>query len=266
MSQMTSETAQRIAEHGDSAGTLAAKASPIAAIGSLQILGVDLSTWVLIFNGIYVLLLIGDQVWKMYIRWKYGVRILKSLEGGENVDIADRRKGEPDKRLLKVERRKRESGQISPAMMRVLTAAMVIAIPAEGLRQYAYYDPVGILTVCYGHTATAEKGRFYPLEECKKLLSSDMLKSVMTVEHCAPQAPESVKIAFSDAVFNLGSVIACDVKDSAAARLLKAGEWELACKQLPRWNKGTIAGQKVTLPGLIARRAKELDVCLSGLG
>jgi GH24 family phage-related lysozyme (muramidase) len=28
--------------------------------------------------------------------------------------------------------------------------AVAIAIPAEGLRQWAYYDPPGILTVCYG--------------------------------------------------------------------------------------------------------------------
>jgi GH24 family phage-related lysozyme (muramidase) len=33
-----------------------------------------------------------------------------------------------------------------------LAVAMALAIPAEGLRQYAYNDPVGILTVCYGHT------------------------------------------------------------------------------------------------------------------
>ena len=30
--------------------------------------------------------------------------------------------------------------------------ATAIAVPAEGLRQWAYYDPPGILTVCRGHT------------------------------------------------------------------------------------------------------------------
>ena len=33
-----------------------------------------------------------------------------------------------------------------------VAAATAIAIPAEGLRQYAYRDPVGILTTCYGST------------------------------------------------------------------------------------------------------------------
>ncbi len=32
------------------------------------------------------------------------------------------------------------------------TIAAALAAPMEGLRQYAYYDPPGILTVCYGST------------------------------------------------------------------------------------------------------------------
>lgn len=39
-----------------------------------------------------------------------------------------------------------------------LAAALALAIPAEGLRQYAYYDPPGILTVCYGSTRDVVPG------------------------------------------------------------------------------------------------------------
>ena len=45
--------------------------------------------------------------------------------------------------------------------------ASAIAIPAEGLRQYAYYDPPGILTVCYGSTTNVEKGKKIAMYVCQ---------------------------------------------------------------------------------------------------
>lgn len=145
-----------------------------------------------------------------------------------------------------------------------LALATAIAIPAEGLRQYAYYDPPGILTVCYGHTgADVVKGKRYSLEQCRALLNADMTAAIATVERCAPGLPENVLAAFADAVFNIGQRIACDTASSTAARLLKAGRIEEACNQLPRWNKSRIAGVLVELPGLTKRRAKEQALCLN---
>lgn len=147
-----------------------------------------------------------------------------------------------------------------------LTLATAIAIPAEGLRQYAYYDPPGILTVCYGHTGPdVVKKRKYSLDECKALLSADMLHAVLIVERCVPGLPVKVLAAFADAVFNIGPKVACDHKASTAARLLSAGNIEAACNQLPRWNKSTIAGVLTALPGLTKRRAKEQVLCLEGV-
>lgn len=136
--------------------------------------------------------------------------------------------------------------------------ATALAIPAEGLRQYAYYDPPGILTVCYGHTGNVEKHRKYTLEECDQLLTQDMKTAIDAVERCVPGLPENVLAAFADAVYNIGPRIACDTNKSTAARLLKAGRIEEACKQLPKWNKA--AG--VPLPGLTKRRLQEEAVCL----
>jgi lysozyme len=146
----------------------------------------------------------------------------------------------------------------------IIGLAAAIAIPAEGLRQYAYYDPPGILTVCYGHTGPdVVKGKRYSLEQCKALLNADMLRAVQTVERCQPGLPENVAAAFSDAVFNLGPRVACDRKTSTAARLLGAGEFHAACNELPKWNKARVAGVLVPLPGLTTRRAKERDLCTS---
>jgi len=136
--------------------------------------------------------------------------------------------------------------------------ATALAIPAEGLRQYAYYDPPGILTVCYGHTGDVEKHRKYTLEECNELLSEDMKTAITAVERCVPGLPENVLAAFADAVYNMGPKIACDTTKSTAARLLKAGKIEEACRQLPKWNK---AGG-VPLPGLTKRRNAEMELCL----
>lgn len=152
---------------------------------------------------------------------------------------------------------------MSPKARFAMVLACAIAIPAEGLRQVAYYDPPGVLTVCYGHTGPdVSKGKHYSIDECKALLHADMLKAVQTVERCHPGLPENVLAAFSDAVFNLGPRIACDRKTSTAARLLGAGDYEAACNQLPRWNKAVVGGLMVELPGLTKRRQKERELCL----
>ena len=145
---------------------------------------------------------------------------------------------------------------------RLLAAAALataIAIPAEGLRQYAYRDPPGILTVCYGTTGKdVIAGRKYSLQECKAFLDRDMLKAVQTVEKCQPGLPENVLSAFSDAVYNLGPSVACE---STAARVLRSGKVMEACDQLPRWNKAKVAGVYVELPGLTKRREAERRLC-----
>ena len=139
---------------------------------------------------------------------------------------------------------------------RVAAAAAIataLAVPAEGLRQWAYYDPPGILTVCYGHTGGVEKGRKYSLDECKGLLTEDMMKAVTAVENCRPGLPVEVLAAFSDAVYNMGPTIACNDSASYAARYLRAGKLEQACNELPKWNKARVGGVLVPLPGLTTR-------------
>lgn len=140
--------------------------------------------------------------------------------------------------------------------------ATAIAIPAEGLRQYAYYDPPGILTVCYGSTTQVQKGKKYSLDECKARLDNDMLDAIRTVDRCIPGLPDHVLAAFGDAVYNIGPRIACDTGRSTAARLLKQGRLVEACKELPKWNKANVGGSMLPLPGLTKRRKEEMALCL----
>lgn len=144
--------------------------------------------------------------------------------------------------------------------------ATALAVPAEGLRRVAYYDPPGILTACRGHTgADVAKNVVYSLAQCDAWMTDDMRKAVAAVERCQPGLPVNVLAAFADATFNLGPALACDRGKSTAARYLYAGRLIEACNQLPRWDKANIGGVMVALPGLTKRRADERDVCLRGL-
>lgn len=151
-----------------------------------------------------------------------------------------------------------------PRLSNAFALAIALAIPAEGLRQVAYYDPPGILTVCYGSTANVQAGKRYSLAECRARLDKDMQEAIDAVEKCVPGLPAEVLAAFGDAVYNLGPAVACDTHNSKAARLLQAGDLAAACDQLPRWNKARVAGIPVELPGLTRRRQAERALCLGG--
>lgn len=144
--------------------------------------------------------------------------------------------------------------------------AAALAAPAEGLRQYAYRDPVGIPTICFGSTKGVRMGDAATAEQCRAMLTREMLEAVDQVDRCQPGLPLEVLAAFSDAVYNIGPVVACDTARSTAARRLAARDWRGACAELPRWNKARVAGVMVELPGLTKRRAAERDVCLTGAG
>ncbi|MCB5184463.1 glycoside hydrolase family protein [Methylobacillus gramineus] len=120
-----------------------------------------------------------------------------------------------------------------------------------------------MLTVCYGSTTDVRTARYYTLEECKFRLDRDMMAAIEQVDRCIPSLPERPLAAFADAVYNMGPTIACNTKQSTAARHLKAGNIIAACNQLPRWNKSKIAGGYVELPGLTNRLEAERQLCLS---
>jgi len=142
--------------------------------------------------------------------------------------------------------------------------AAALAVPAEGLRQVAYRDPVGIPTICFGSTKGVRMGDTATVEQCREMLTREMLEAVEIVDRCQPGLPVEVLAAFSDAVYNIGPVVACDTGRSTAARLLAARRYAEACDQLPRWDRSRVGGVMMALPGLTRRRAAERDLCLRG--
>lgn len=156
---------------------------------------------------------------------------------------------------------------MTPIQRRAAAAALAVAIaaPAEGLRQVAYRDPGGVLTVCYGDTRDIDPRREYTLAECRARLDTRMAEAVDQVDRCVPGLPVRVLAAFADAVYNLGPTIACNQRTSTAARYLAAGRLLDACHQLPRWDNARIAGVLMPLPGLTKRRGLERDICVQGV-
>lgn len=145
-----------------------------------------------------------------------------------------------------------------------LTAGLIAAIAAfvsshEGLRQEAYYDPVGILTVCYGHTGPdVQKGVRYSEEQCQRILKNDIERHAEALDCIKTPLTEHQKIAFVSFAFNVGKTKFCN---STLVKKANKGDLKGACKELDRWVYGNQNGKMVKLPGLVKRRAQERQVC-----
>ena len=90
---------------------------------------------------------------------------------------------------------------MSAQRLAILALATAIAIPAEGIRQWAYKDVAGVATICYGTTTGIKPGDYRTLAQCKALLDADMLKAIDTVQRCAKRDLSATQTAaFADAV------------------------------------------------------------------
>jgi lysozyme len=121
----------------------------------------------------------------------------------------------------------------------------------EGYRKAAYRDPVGIVTVCSGHTATAKLGQTLTEAQCAELLKGD-------VQYAEAAVRRLVTVPLTQAQFDSLVSFVFNVGESAFAKstLLKqinARDCWAAGKSFGQW---TYAGGR-ELPGLVKRRADE---------
>lgn len=129
----------------------------------------------------------------------------------------------------------------------------------EGMILRGYKDPIGIVTACAGHTATAQLGRPYTKEECQSLLDYDLAMHADGVMKCVKvELSTGQKAAFVSFAYNVGVGAFCK---STMVKKLNSGDHKGACKELSRW---TTAGGK-QLIGLVKRRAAERALCESEL-
>lgn len=144
----------------------------------------------------------------------------------------------------------------------LLAGSMAMAVSVvgyfEGRQLVGYVDPVGIPTVCYGHTATAVVGQARSAAECEALLQQDLGIALVAVDRHLPDLPPATRAALGSFVYNVG---AGAFQSSTLLRKAKAGDLVGACNELSRW---VYAGGRV-LPGLVRRREAERELCLEGL-
>jgi len=133
----------------------------------------------------------------------------------------------------------------------------------EGVRTVAYYDPPRIPTICYGETRGVKMGDTATLEQCKAMLNASLSGFSDAIDKCLPpDLPEPSYVAFLSAAYNIGAPSLCG---SSMAKRANAGDLRGACDALLMWDKTTMGGVRVALPGLTKRRAEERDLCMKGV-
>lgn len=128
----------------------------------------------------------------------------------------------------------------------------------EGLRTSTYIDPVGIPTVCYGHTGRyAKRGATYTEEKCEEILIEDIQKHREGIEKCiSADLNQNQWDAVTSFAFNIGVSGTCR---STLVRKLNAGDEIGAANQFPRW---VYAGGR-KFRGLVRRRHEERELFLT---
>ncbi|MCM2973505.1 lysozyme [Larsenimonas suaedae] len=150
----------------------------------------------------------------------------------------------------------------------ILGGAMSLSIQVvsffEGTSLEAYPDPVGIPTICTGHTGpTVKLHQTKTPEECEALLQGDLGRAFDAIDaRVAPDInrtlPPTRRAALASFIFNVGEGA---FEQSTLLARLNAGQTKAACDQLSRWVYAD--GRK--LAGLIRRRAAERELCLIGV-
>lgn len=139
-------------------------------------------------------------------------------------------------------------------------AAIVTAFVAqhEGLRLWAYRDPVGVLTACYGHTGPdVQPGQTYTREQCRALLEQDLARHAQALACIRRPLTDGQKAAFVSFAYNVGPQAFCG---SSLVRKANAGDMAGACAELDKW----VYAKGQRLPGLVKRRAAERAMCEGG--
>lgn len=139
--------------------------------------------------------------------------------------------------------------------MKVNAKGLALIKHFEGLFLESYIDPVGVWTIGYGHTATAKKGMKITEAEAEELLHDDLASHEKFVEaKVSVEIDEDQFSALVSFAFNVGNGA---LGGSTLLKQLNTGKKKKAAEQFGEWVKGTIGGKKVTLPGLVRRRAAE---------
>ncbi len=155
------------------------------------------------------------------------------------------------------------------------TAIMLAFTPEkEGRSLSAYYDPLGILTICDGDTHGVKLGDVRTPAQCDESTRREIARALAIVDRCVTvPLNETQRAAFGDFAYNVGPG-ARGVKDGfcmlksgrqpSFLRKLNAGDYVGACNGLLEWVPDVDGPQAHILKGLLLRRQQEVEICLAG--
>lgn len=133
----------------------------------------------------------------------------------------------------------------------------------EGLRLKAYLCSAGVPTIGYGQTGKDIKlGLVITEAEANTLLNRDLATRAAKLNELLAGA-KTTQGQFDGMIslmFNIGNGA---FASSSVLRNHKAGNFAQAAASFGMWVKATVRGAKVTLPGLVTRRAAEAKLYAS---
>ena len=140
-------------------------------------------------------------------------------------------------------------------MMRPSPAAYELIKEYEGLRLHAYQDSAGVWTIGWGHTGDVKRGQSITVHQAEALLALDIGIAAAAVNRQV-EAPLSQGMfdALTSFTFNLGER---RLAESTLLKKLNVRDYTAAAREFGKWVKATVGGRKVTLAGLVRRRAAE---------
>jgi type VI secretion system secreted protein VgrG len=145
--------------------------------------------------------------------------------------------------------------------LRINKAGLKLIKKSEGFRSAPYIDPVGIPTIGYG-TTVYPNGRKVSMSDASisEATATKYLKRDCRTREAAVR--EMVKVPLNVNQFSALVSFAYNVgtgalQSSTLLKKLNARNYNGAASEFKRWNKGTVNGQLVVLPGLTIRRAAE---------
>ncbi|WP_425129857.1 lysozyme [Burkholderia vietnamiensis] len=128
-------------------------------------------------------------------------------------------------------------------------------------RAHPYICPAGYWTIGYGHLCDPKHPPITEAE-AEAYLARDLMTALnATLRYCPVLAtePEGRLAAIVDFTFNLG---AGRLQTSTLRRHINQRDWGAAARELRRW----IYGGGKMLPGLLTRRAAEVDLLFAKCG
>ena len=157
------------------------------------------------------------------------------------------------------------SDNIATANFQIVPAAVDLVKEHEGFRSSAYLDTSGLPVIGYGQTKingqTVTMGQYITQAQADINLEQQLNQiQRLVLNHVKVELNPHQLGALTSLVFNAGTRV---ITDSTLIRKLNAGDYAGAAQEFPRWNKASLGGQLVALPGLTKRRFNEQKLFLT---